>query len=141
MNIQNFEKINGQKFDLAGAQFYVADAELIGTKYYLKIYELDNKTECFEIRIGKHKDYLDVMCYLMGDNTIKSQTKFVLRKNDIQNITSFLTNIGTLILKSPVMYAYVHLISEIQKTNKNKNKLKVSTPGGLYNTNRSTKIV
>jgi hypothetical protein len=70
----------------------------------------------------------------MGDNTIKSQTKFVLRKNDIQNITSFLTNIGTLILKSPVMYAYVHLISEIQKTNKNKNKLKVSNPGGLYNT-------
>ena len=134
MNIQNFEKINGEKFELAGAKFYIADAAVSGTKYYLKIYQFDDKNECFSIHINKRTDYLDVMCYLMGDNTIKSQTKFVLRKNDIQNITSFLTNIGTLILKSPVMYAYVHLISEIQKTNKNKNKLKVSNPGGLYNT-------
>jgi hypothetical protein len=77
----------------------------------------------------------------MGDNTIKSQTYFVLRKNDIQNITSFLNSIGTLILKSPVMYAYVHLISEIQKSNQNKNKLKISNPGGLYNTIRTNKII
>ena len=141
MNIQNFEKINGEKFELAGAKFYVADAESVGTKYYLKIYQFDDKNECFSIHINKRTDYLDVVCYMNNNSTTKSQTKFVLRKNDIQNITSFLTNIGTLILKSPVMYAYVHLISEIQKTNKNKNKLKVSTPGGLYNTNRSTKIV
>jgi hypothetical protein len=125
MNIQNFGKINGEKFELAGAKFYVANANSIGTKYYLKIYESDENSECFDIHIIDKKDYLDVMCYMTSENTIKSQTKFVLRKNDIQNITSFLTNIGTLILKSPVMNAYIHLISEIQSLNKNKNKLKI----------------
>lgn len=139
MEIKNFNKIQGEKLEIRGAELYIGDVENQPKKYIFSIKDLQSHDTHFIIELEKKPDYLDMRCELKKDTGVGKnyQTKAVLRKRDANTINSFKLSISDLIVKNRIMETYLYLIAETQNFLKNKNKLKLNTPGGLYNTQRT----
>lgn len=138
MEIKNFNKIEGERLEIRGAELYITDVENQPKKYVFSIKDLQSHDTHFIIELQKKSDYLDMRCELQKDTGMGKnyQTKAVLRKKDANTINSFKLSISDLIVKNRIMETYLYLIAETQNFLRNKNKLKVNAPGGLYNTQR-----
>lgn len=139
MEIKNFNKIEGERLEIRGAELYITDVENQPKKYVFSIKDLQSHDTHFIVELVKKPDYLDMRCELKKDTGVGKnyQTKAVLRKKDANTMNSFKLSISDLIVKNRIMESYLYLIAETQNFLKNKNKLKLNSPGGLYNTQRT----
>lgn len=141
MEIKNFNKIQGEKLEIVGTKLYITDTAYLSNSqsYMFSLKDYYSHETIFIIELKQKLGYLDMTCELQKDTGLGKnyQTKAVLRKKDASTINSFILSISDLIVKNKIIQTYLYLAAEIQNFTKNKNKLKVNSPGGLYNTLRT----
>lgn len=140
MEIKNFNKIEGERLEIRGAELYITEVAHLQRlqSYIFSLKDYHSHETLFIIELTEKNGYLDMRCELQKDTGVGKnyQTKAVLIKKDADTINSFKLSIAERIAKNRIMETFCYLIAETQNFTKNKNKLKLNSPGGLYNTPR-----
>jgi hypothetical protein len=135
MKIKNWEKLIGEKVNILGVDFFINDAVDKQDMYKASFFDVYSLEKIFDILLYKKGDWFDLKCefHIKTLPTINNQLiRAVLRKNDVKTIYTFVSTLNSLLTKNNIIFAYFSLLSESQKINKNKNKLKPVNNVGLY---------
>jgi hypothetical protein len=139
MQIINWKKIQGERFDVAGASFCFGRVHENNQAYFTEIIETVDNDVVFRVKLSKMPGQFD----LKIEDTkgiLSTSIRRVVRPNQIKSLQNFIYLISESINKNQVIKTYCSMLGLIQTDSSSKKKAKTVSGNTNFNMPNSHSI-